>query len=96
MRETVTERGAITASVYSTDDAVLAAAEQVAIDVGVALSANLTDGVYVNQSAAFSDFHATGANPAANAALIDGAYVAGRFHIVESRRHVAAAPAAPA
>ena len=45
---------------------------EAALDVGVALSVNLTEGVYVNQSAAFSDFHATGANPAANASLTDG------------------------
>ena len=50
------------------------------------LSCNLTGGVFVNQSAAFSDFHASGANPAANAALTDGAYVASRFRIVQSRR----------
>jgi hypothetical protein len=43
--------------------------------------------VFVNQSAAFSDYHGTGANPAANAALIDGAFVAQRFRIVQSRRH---------
>ena len=49
--------------------------------------------VYVNQSAAFSDFHATGANPAANAALTDAAYVASRFRIVQSRRHLPAGPA---
>ena len=35
----------------------------VAEDAGVALSINLTGGVFVNQSAAFSDFHGTGANP---------------------------------
>ena len=35
---------------------------------------------------AFSDFHATGANPAANACLTDPAFVAGRFRIIESRR----------
>jgi hypothetical protein len=54
----------------------------------VALSCNLTDGVYVNQSAAYSDFHATGLNPAANAALTDAAFVASRFGVVQSRRHV--------
>ena len=55
----------------------LAAAEEAALDAGVALSEQPhRDGVYVNQSAAFSDFHATGANPAANAALTDAAYVA--------------------
>jgi phenylacetic acid degradation protein paaN len=79
-------RGAITASVYSTDQAVLASADQVACEVGVSLSQNLTGDVYVNQSAAFSDYHATGANPAANATLTDAAFVASRFRIVESRR----------
>ncbi|MBO0869284.1 MAG: phenylacetic acid degradation protein PaaN [Micromonosporaceae bacterium] len=86
-RRTVGAAGALTASVYSTDEAVLAEAERAAIEVGVHLSQNLTGGVFVNQSAAFSDFHGTGANPAANAALTDGAYVASRFRIVQSRRH---------
>jgi phenylacetic acid degradation protein paaN len=85
-RSIVGRRGALTASVYSTDESVLDAVEQAALDVGVHLSANLTGGVFVNQSAAFSDFHATGANPAANAALTDGAYVASRFRVVQSRR----------
>jgi phenylacetic acid degradation protein paaN len=86
-RRTVGDRGAITASVYSTDAAVLDAAELAALEAGVNLSCNLTGGVFVNQSAAFSDFHATGANPAANASLTDGAYVANRFRVVQSRRH---------
>lgn len=89
-RRTGLEHGAITAAVYSTSEDVLAAAERAAMDVGVALSCNLTGGVFVNQSAAFSDFHATGANPAANACLTDGAFVAGRFRIVQSRRPVTA------
>jgi acyl-CoA reductase-like NAD-dependent aldehyde dehydrogenase len=81
------EHGAMTAAVYSTSQRVLAEARDVALDVGVALSENLTNGVYVNQSAAFSDFHGTGANPAANAAFTDAAYVASRFRIIQSRRH---------
>jgi phenylacetic acid degradation protein paaN len=88
LRSTVGEKGALTAGVYSTDEAVLDAAEAAAIDAGVHLSCNLTGGVFVNQSAAFSDFHGSGANPAANSALTDGAYVANRFRIVQSRRHV--------
>ncbi|MFF0172100.1 phenylacetic acid degradation protein PaaN [Micromonospora profundi] len=88
MRRTVGEKGALTAAVYSTDEAVLDAAEAVAVDVGVHLSCNLTGGVFVNQSAAFSDFHGSGANAAANSALTDGAYVANRFRVVQSRRHV--------
>jgi len=85
-RRTVGERGALTAGVHSTDQRVLDAVERAALDVGVHLSVNLTGGVFVNQSAAFSDFHASGANAAANAALTDGAYVASRFRIVQSRR----------
>ena len=63
-------------------------ARSAALDAGVALSENLTGQVFVNQSAAFCDFHGTGANPAANASYTDGAYVASRFRIVQSRRHV--------
>jgi hypothetical protein len=85
-RRIVGVRGALTAAVYSTDERVLDAAEQAALEVGVHLSCNLTGAVFVNQSAAFSDFHASGANPAANASLTDGAYVANRFRIVQSRR----------
>ena len=81
------QHGGMTASVYSTDEKVIDAAEQAALEAGVALSVNLTGGVFVNQSAAFSDFHGTGANPAANATFTDGAFVAGRFRIVQSRRH---------
>ena len=87
-RDTVRQYGGMTASVYSTDEKVVDAAELAALDAGVALSVNLTGGVFVNQSAAFSDFHGTGANPAANATFTDGAFVAGRFRIVQSRRHV--------
>jgi phenylacetic acid degradation protein paaN len=89
-RRIVGAKGGLTAAVYSTSPEVLAAVEDAALDVGVHLSQNLTGGVFVNQSAAFSDFHATGANPAANAALTDGAYVASRFRVVQSRKHTAA------
>jgi phenylacetic acid degradation protein paaN len=84
----VSARGALTASVYSTRDSYLGEVRHAALDVGVALSENLTSGVYVNQSAAFSDFHATGANPAANASYTDGDFVAGRFRVIQSRRHL--------
>jgi phenylacetic acid degradation protein paaN len=93
LRGTVGARGALTASVYSTDADTLSAVRRATLDVGVALSENLTEAVYVNQSAAFSDFHATGANPAANASLTDGHFVSGRFRVVQSRRHLPPAPA---
>jgi acyl-CoA reductase-like NAD-dependent aldehyde dehydrogenase len=87
-RTTVTEHGAMTASVYSTSAGVLAAMREAALDAGVSLSENLTGGVFVNQTAAFSDFHGTGANPAANSSYTDTAYIAPRFRVVASRRHL--------
>ncbi|MGI5288483.1 phenylacetic acid degradation protein PaaN [Nonomuraea polychroma] len=86
LRRTTKARGALTASAYSTSPEVLDEAESAALDAGVNLSCNLTAGVFVNQSAAFSDYHGTGANPAATASLTDPGYVAGRFHMVQSRR----------
>jgi phenylacetic acid degradation protein paaN len=88
LADTVREHGAMTAAVYSTSDTVLDAARDAAAEGGVALSENLTGQVFVNQTAAFSDFHGTGANPAANAAYTDAAYVANRFRVITSRRHV--------
>jgi phenylacetic acid degradation protein paaN len=82
-------RGAITAIVYSTDAAVLAKAERWAADARVNLAVNLTGALLVNQSAAFSDYHVTGGNPAGNASLTDAAFVANRFRIVETRIPVA-------
>jgi phenylacetic acid degradation protein paaN len=87
VRDTVRRRGAITFGVYAGSDDVRAAATEVALDAGVSASFDLHGGVFVNQTTAFSDFHATGANPAANASLVDDAFVASRFHIVETRWH---------
>jgi phenylacetic acid degradation protein paaN len=87
-RDAVKRHGALTLSLYSTHPEVVDRAIEVAEDAGVALSINLTSGVFVNQSSAFSDFHGTGANPAANAALTDAAFVANRFRVVQHRMHV--------
>ncbi|MFE4632196.1 phenylacetic acid degradation protein PaaN [Streptomyces sp. NPDC056773] len=84
--DTVTRHGGLTAAVHSTSEDVLAAAERAALQAGVHLSENLTGGVFVNQSAAFSDFHGSAANPAASATLSDPAFVTGRFATLQSRR----------
>ncbi len=86
--ETVREHGGMTAGVWSTSSEVLDAARDAAAEAGVALSENLTGPVFVNQTTAFSDYHGTGANPAANAAYTDAAFVANRFRVVTTRRHV--------
>jgi phenylacetic acid degradation protein paaN len=83
-------KGAITGSVYSTSLAVLDEAADRFTAAGVNLSCNLTGGVYVNQNAAFSDYHVSGANPAGNACLTDAAFVANRFRAIGIRRPAAA------
>jgi phenylacetic acid degradation protein paaN len=84
----IRSRGGLTLSVYSTDRAYIDAMIAVSRRARVALSINLTQGVFVNQSAAFSDFHATGGNPAANASYTNTAFVADRFVVVQRREHV--------
>ncbi|MFF2504287.1 phenylacetic acid degradation protein PaaN [Streptomyces sp. NPDC058067] len=85
LRRTVRDKGAMTVGAYTTSDEVAEAVEEVCLDECAQLSLNLTGGVYVNQTAAFSDFHGSGGNPAANAALCDGAFVSNRFRVVEVR-----------
>ncbi|MEU9362695.1 phenylacetic acid degradation protein PaaN [Streptomyces sp. NPDC048301] len=86
LRRTIREQGAMTVGAYTTSPEVERAVEEVCFDESAQLSLNLTGGVYVNQTAAFSDFHGSGGNPAANAALCDGAFVSNRFRMVEVRR----------
>jgi phenylacetic acid degradation protein paaN len=86
LRRTVREKGAMTVGAYTTDEGVEEAVREACLEECAQLSLNLTGGVYVNQTAAFSDFHGSGGNPAANAALCDGGFVANRFRVVEVRR----------
>ncbi|CAM5576150.1 Phenylacetic acid degradation protein PaaN OS=Streptomyces alboniger OX=132473 GN=paaN PE=4 SV=1 [Streptomyces alboniger] len=82
---TVRTKGAMTVGAYTTSQEIASAVEETCLEECAQLSLNLTGGVYVNQTAAFSDFHGSGGNPAANAALCDGAFVANRFRVVEIR-----------
>ncbi|MEU8959442.1 phenylacetic acid degradation protein PaaN [Streptomyces sp. NPDC048518] len=86
LRRTVRDKGAMTVGAYTTSQELSAAVEETCLEECAQLSLNLTGGVYVNQTAAFSDFHGSGGNPAANAALCDGAFVANRFRVVEIRK----------
>lgn len=86
LRRTVRDKGAMTVGAYTTSQEVERLVEDACLEECAQLSLNLTGGVYVNQTAAFSDFHGSGGNPAANAALCDGAFVANRFRTVEVRR----------
>ena len=84
----VSTHGALTVGLYSSSQAVIDAMTEATWRGKVALSINLTGGVFVNQSSAFSDYHGTGGNPAANASYADSAFVANRFRVVQRRYHV--------
>jgi phenylacetic acid degradation protein paaN len=84
-RQSAIEQGAITWLVYTTSEEVTEQAVDAAVEAGVSVAFNLDGGLYVNQSAAFSDFHMTGANPAGNASLTDPAFVVGRFRVIGVR-----------
>jgi len=81
-QETIELHGAITAGVYSNDKEYLDKVEDIAIEEKVNLSVNLTKHVLMNHSAAFTDFHATGDNKAANCALTNDNFVSGRYAVV--------------
>jgi acyl-CoA reductase-like NAD-dependent aldehyde dehydrogenase len=84
-KQSALEHGAITWSAYANDASSVDAIEAAAIEAGVPLSLNLTGQIWVNQSAAFSDYHVTGCNPSGNATLTDAAFVASRFRVTQSR-----------
>lgn len=86
--EIVSNHGALTAGIYTTKPELQERMTEACLRSGVALSMNLTSGIFANQSAGFSDYHGTGANPAANASYTDLAFVAGRFVVLQRRYHI--------
>ncbi|MEU1788708.1 phenylacetic acid degradation protein PaaN [Streptomyces sparsogenes] len=86
LRRTIRDKGAMTVGAYTTSPDAERLIEDACLEECAQLSLNLTGGVYVNQTAAFSDFHGTGGNPSASATLCDSAFVASRFRMVEVRR----------
>lgn len=86
--EMARNHGAISCGAYTTDKAVR---EKIADEMSLAatpVSFNLTGGIYMNQNAAFSDFHVTGGNPSGNASFTNPEYVTKRFTWVGHREPV--------
>jgi len=89
-KELAMEHGAISCGAYTTD---AATREKIADEMSLAatpVSFNLTGGIYMNQNAAFSDFHVTGGNPSGNASFTNPEYVTKRFTWVGHREPVKA------
>jgi phenylacetic acid degradation protein paaN len=88
--EMARKHGAISCGAYTTDPTVR---EKIADEMALAatpVSFNLTGGIYMNQNAAFSDFHVTGGNPSGNASFTNPEYVNKRFTWVGHREPVKA------
>ena len=89
-KELAQKHGAISCGAYTTDDAMK---EKISDEMSLAatpVSFNLTGGIYMNQNAAFSDFHVTGGNPAGNASFTNPDYINRRFTWVGHREPVGA------
>ncbi len=84
-QELALKHGAISCGAYTTDPHTR---EKIADQMALAatpVSFNLVGGIYMNQNAAFSDFHVTGGNPSGNASFTNGEYVTKRFTWVGHR-----------
>lgn len=77
--------GAITSYLFSTDEGYLRSATEAFAWAGAALTCNLTGNMALNFSAAYSDLHVSGLNPAGNATLAEPSFIAGRFRYAQVR-----------
>ena len=86
MADSIKQHGALTALLHLNDEGLMNQAVDQLVDAGVNISFNLVGPIWVNQSAGFSDFHGTGANPAGNASFADLSFVSRRYNIIGMRR----------
>lgn len=85
-KEMAQKHGAISCLVYSKHSHVIEKVKEDMMEAATSVSFNLYGPIYVNQNAAFSDFHVTGGNPAGNASFTDASFVTKRFHYVGFRQ----------
>ncbi|GIV33974.1 MAG: oxidoreductase [Chitinophagales bacterium] len=83
------EQGAITCAAYTTDEQLGKKIMEEMESVFVPVTLNFHGFIWVNQHAAFSDFHVTGGNPAGNASFTNPEYVIKRFVWVGHRKLIA-------
>lgn len=84
-RQMAKDHGAITCAAYTTSDETREKIADEMNSVFAPVSFNLTGFIWVNQHAAFSDFHVTGGNPAGNASFTNQEFVIKRFVWVGNR-----------
>ncbi len=84
-KKLVAEKGALTCALYTSDEGKAAAITEEMNEVFAPVSLNFTGFSFMNQHAAFSDFHGTGGNPAGNASFSDPSFINKRFVWVGNR-----------
>ncbi len=84
-RKLVEEKGALTCALYCDDEKKSREIIDTMNEVFAPVSLNLVGFFFVNQHAAFSDFHGTGANNAGTASYADPSFVNKRFAWVGNR-----------
>ncbi|GAA0534669.1 phenylacetic acid degradation protein PaaN [Chitinophaga japonensis] len=87
-RQMAEQHGAITCAAYTTDPVVKEKIAEEMNSVFTPVSFNFTGLIWVNQHAAFSDFHVTGGNPAGNASFTNQEFIVKRFVWVGNREVV--------
>lgn len=83
--EMAEQKGAITCLCYSTDESYKNEVENTMNAVFTPVTFNFVGAAFVNQHAAFSDFHVSGGNPSGNASFTDALYINRRFVWVGNR-----------
>jgi phenylacetic acid degradation protein paaN len=87
-QEMAEQHGAISCGAYTTDVTTRAAIADAMALAATPVSFNLTGGIYMNQNAAFSDYHVTGGNPSGNASFTNPEFINKRFTWVGHREPV--------
>lgn len=87
-RQMAAKHGAITCAAYTTEEAVKDKITDAMNSVFTPVSFNFTGFIWVNQHAAFSDFHVTGGNPAGNASFTNQEFIVKRFVWVGNRTYL--------
>ncbi|WP_343700949.1 phenylacetic acid degradation protein PaaN [Chitinophaga sp.] len=87
-RQMAAKHGAITCAAYTTDETVKDKIADAMNSAFTPVSFNFTGFIWVNQHAAFSDFHVTGGNPAGNASFTNQEFIVKRFVWVGNRTYL--------
>jgi phenylacetic acid degradation protein paaN len=82
------KHGAITCAAYTTDEQLAQYIIETMEEVFTPVTLNLSGPIWVNQHAAFSDFHVTGGNPAGNASFSNPEFINKRFVWVGHRKNI--------